>query len=205
MIIKMGSLDMDIPSVVIAAAAVLAMIVSIITILRQVKDNKTSKTMICLTELFPAYKEVMKNISKALDESRILLQYLEDCKAKNNGFSDFNSNYYSPKYDNFRDTHYFFELLGVLARQAEVNKIKIWRYFTFPIEYFIKTKNIREMIWDNDCLPSYAENFCQLFIMYNTFRKKHGIKWIYNGKKEEPFDDNGVKELTGDFNVYRKL
>jgi len=97
--------------------------------------------------------------------------------------------YYSGKYENFRRVHYFFEMLGSLMNQNEVRKETFWRFFSFPIDYFIKTRNVRMIISDQKCLPSYAENFCWLFVYYNEYRKKYNKKWILNGEYKDVFND----------------
>jgi hypothetical protein len=130
------------------------------------KENVVTKTMICLTDLFPYYKDVMKEINEALTAAKSLEKYLEDCEDRKD-FSHFNEEYYSVKYFSLLDVHYFFELLGTLLRQKEINKNTVHHYFSFPIEFFIKTENMRKLIHANNCLPSYAENFCWIFLFYN--------------------------------------
>ena len=160
---------------------VISVLLTILIYQNERKGGKTSKTMSCLTELFSHYKDTMKKINQALEESKELEQYLKDCSQKNE-FKDFNDVYYSPKYDTFRDVHYFFELLGSLTREDEIDQFTVWHYFSFPIDYFLKTKNIRYLITLHNCLPSYGENFCCLFLFYNDRRVKNGIPWIANGE-----------------------
>jgi len=162
------------------------------------KDSKTTKTMTCLTDLFPYYKEAMKNINKAFKESKNLEKYLNNCKLKED-FSKFNKEYYSEKYDCLREVHYFFELLGTIIRKNEIDRSTAWYYFIFPIEYFIETKNIRDDIMNYFCLPSYGENFCWLFKFYNDFRNKYNKKWFINGE-EISFNDKEAKEYYKNFN-----
>lgn len=163
---------------------------------KQINDSITSKTISCLTGLFSDYKKVMRKTNKALKEAKKLEGYIKDCK-QNNNFSNFNKNYYSKKYDNFREFHYFFELLGSLASQKEIRKSAFWHYFTFPIEYFMKTKNTRELIRNNNCLPSHAESFCWLFAFYNNQKRIHKEGWIVNGGARCAFSNNEVKKFTG--------
>jgi len=166
-------------------------------------DSITSKTISCLIGLFPEYKETMKKINNALEEAKELKKFLGDCE---NNFSEFNNNYYSPKYDNFRDVHYFFEMLGSLVTQKEINRHTFWHYFTFPLDYFMKTRDLRMIIIENNCLPTYAQNFCRLFIFYNEKRKKDGEKWVVNGKTYDPFDEEDVLYYTGEISkkLYKK-
>jgi hypothetical protein len=165
---------------------------------KQINDSITSKTISCLTGLFSEYKEVMKKIDKALGEAKTLELYLKEYEKKEeNRFSDFNKEYYSEKYANYREVHYFFELLGSLAIQKEIGKSTFWNYFTFPIDYFLKTKVTRELIRKNNCLPSHAESFCWLFAFYNDHRRKNKEKWISNGKALNVFRDCEVENYTG--------
>ena len=184
--------------------AILGVVISIIFHRKQAEDSKTAKTVTCLTVLYPEYKKIMKKIYSALKEAKKLKKYLEKCK-ENQCFASFNKKYYSKNYNSLRKVHYFFELIGVLARQDAISKNTLWHYFSFPLEYFIKTKDIRKLIWDNYCLPSYGENFCRLFVMYNDARKKAGMKWICNGKKIKPFNEAKVIEFTGNYNKFIKL
>jgi hypothetical protein len=89
----------------------------------QNNDSVTSKTISCLTDIFPEYKETMKKINDALESSKKLVQYFEKCEQEKRNFSDFNKEYYSEKYDSLRDVHYFFELLGSLIRQKKLINI----------------------------------------------------------------------------------
>jgi hypothetical protein len=146
----------------------------------QKKDSKTTKTMTCLTYLFSDYKETMKKIPAALTEAKELKKYLSECI--NTNFSHFNEVYYSKNYDNVRDVHYFFELVGSLIRAEEIERHAVWHYFSFPIEYFMETKDIRNLITTNKCLPSYGENFCSLFSFYDKEKKKSKKPWIKNGE-----------------------
>jgi hypothetical protein len=173
----------------------LSILLSIIAYRNGKKDSMTSKTMTCLTELFSDYKDVMKKINKALILSEKLRKYLKKCKAKGDDFSDFNKVYYDKKYDTFRDVHYFFELLGTLIRQKEINKNTVWHCFSFPIEFFMMTKDIRDIIKNKHCLPAYAENFIWMFLFYDARRKEKKEKWIINGK-EEYFLDEEIKEYS---------
>ena len=163
------------------ALIIITIILSVTVHKFQKKDSKTSKTMTCLTDLFPEYKETMLKIPAALKESKELKKYLCEC-LNNKDFSTFNETYYSPNYKNFLDVHYFFELLGTLIREEEIDKYAVLHYFSFPIEYFMETKDIRNLITINKCLPSYAENFCCLFLLYDTQKKEKRKPWIKNGE-----------------------
>jgi hypothetical protein len=190
----------------IACSVVLAVSAIIITMLihrYEKNDNIETKTISSLTCLFSEYKDTMKIINKALEEAKNLEMYLLKCKKKGN-FSDFNKKYFSSEYDCFRDVHYFYELLGSLLSKKEIVRHTFWHYFMFPIEFFLKTINIRTIIWGNNCLPSYAENFCSMFIYYNTERQKDKCYWIVNGKKLD-FDDDKVKYYTGPFYDLKKV
>jgi len=165
-------------------------------------DSITAKTITCIINLFPKYKKTMKMLNNGLNESKELEKYLNECKLKNN-FSTFNSVYYSPAYDNFRDVHYFFEMLGSLSNQHEVNKETFWRFFSFPIAYYMETRNVRILIRENNCLPSYADNFNWLFMFYNHKRKNSRKKWIFNGNAREPFEGDDITYYVGkDFNKF---
>jgi hypothetical protein len=145
------------------------------------KDSTTAKTIACLTGLFTEYKAVMGKINNALTVSDDLFKFLKECET-NDSFAEFNKVYYSEKYNDFREVHYFFELIGTMIHQEEINKYAVWHYFSFPIEFFMKTVNIRYLIILNKCLPSYAENFCLMFRFYNDEKRRNGNKWIENGK-----------------------
>jgi hypothetical protein len=47
----------------------------------------------------------------------------------------------------------------------------------------METLNIRTLITKNYCLPSYGENFCRMFVLYNDQKRKkvHPMPWIKNG------------------------
>ena len=165
------------------------------------KDSLIEKTMTCLTDLFAEYKETMKKTPEALTESKKLKNYLSECIKT--GFDKFNEVYYSCEYDNLREVHYFFELLGTLIRQREIDEFAVWHYFSFPIEYFMETYDIRKMITTNNCLPSYAENFCCLFLFYDEHKKKDKQPWIKNGKRFFLTEDE-VKEYSGGYKYQRE-
>jgi hypothetical protein len=155
-----------------------AIVVSIIAYMHVKKDSSTSKTISCLTDLFSEYKMVMRNINTALLESEELLKYLEK-----KDFSDFNKVYYSGEYKTFREVGYFYELLGTMTSQNEINKESVLHCFSFPIEFFRKTKKIRDIITGEKCLPAYWENFQYLCALYNAIKEKNGDGgWIVNGK-----------------------
>jgi hypothetical protein len=158
--------------------SIVAITVSIVTFLHVKKDSSTSKTISCLTEFFPEYKKVMSNIDKALSESEELFAYLDK-----KDFSDFNKVYYSEKYKTFRKVGYFYELLGTMVRQNEINKEFVLYYFSFPIEFFRKTKKIRDIITGENCLPDYWGSFCYLCAFYNEEKKSNDVGgWIVNGE-----------------------
>jgi hypothetical protein len=158
--------------------------------------NKTSETTDCLTDLFSEYKETMKKLNKALELSKELEKYLEEC-IRRDDFSDFNKEYYSPKYDPLRDVHYFFELLGAMVKNGEISEYAVQHYFSFPIEYFMETKNMRSLIENYNCLPSYGENFCRLFVMYDSSKRERGKQWIKNGKGFTLSKDEAKDYLKG--------
>jgi len=159
------------------------------------RDSITAKTISCLTNLLDEYKKAMNLLSEAYLQSQELLDFMLK-GIKNNNLSEFNKEYYLEKYQSFRQVHYFFELLGSLMKQNEIEKETFWQYFTFPIEYFQKTRDLRMLITDKKCLPSYAESFCWLFVYYNEWRKKHKIEWYINGEGVE-FNDYKASDLVG--------
>jgi hypothetical protein len=192
-------MDMDIDKVKFIIETVFmsffSVFLSIIVYRTGKKDSITSKTMTCLTDLFSDYKDTMKKINEALNLSEELRNYLKECKDKGGVFSDFNKVYYDKKYDAFRDVHYFFELLGTLIRQKEINKNTVWHCFSFPIEFFMAAKDIRDTIKNKKCLPGYAENFIWMFLFYDDRRKEKKEKWIINGE-EKYFTDKEIEEYS---------
>ena len=145
--------------------------------LSEKKDSSTSKTLTCLTDLFSEYKNVMRNINTALAESEKLYEYL-----KQGNFSDFNKVYYSKEYETYREVGYFFELLGTLVKLNEINRRSVVHCFSFPIEFFMKTKGIRDIIRQKKCLPDYWGNFRYLCAFYNGVKKSTDKGWVVNGE-----------------------
>ncbi|MDR1903637.1 MAG: hypothetical protein LBQ88_15330 [Treponema sp.] len=142
------------------------------------KDNAMSKTMACLIDLFSEYKKTMRNINKALAESKKLYVYLKQGK-----FSDFNKVYYTKEYETFREVGYFFELLGTMVRRNEIQSESVIHFFSFPIEFFRNTKKIRDIIRKNNCLPDYWNNFCYLCALYNEVKMIYTVRgWTVNGE-----------------------
>ena len=201
MVVDFEHIKFFVDTALTTALIIITIILSVMIHKFQKKDSKTAKTMTCLTELFAEYKATMNKIPKALTESKKLKNYLSECI--NTNFADFNEVYYSDEYNNFRDVHYFFELLGTLIRVEEIDKFAVWHYFSFPIEYFMETKDIRQLITTNNCLPSYAENFCCLFLFYDKHKKKNDKPWIKNGERFF-FTEDQVKEYSGGYSFSRE-
>jgi hypothetical protein len=141
------------------------------------KDNTTTKTTACLTDLFPEYKKTMSNINKATEEAEKLYDNL-----MKGGFSNFNEFYYTDEYKNFRETGYFFELIGTMVRRNEIQAESVVHCFSFPIEFFRRTKKIRDIISGKNYLPDYWNNFCYLCALYNAAKKFIIGGWIVNGE-----------------------
>jgi hypothetical protein len=141
------------------------------------KDSTTSKTTACLIDLFSEYKSTMSNINKALKESEKLYSCLEKGE-----FSSFNEFYYTEEYKNFREVGYFYELLGTMTRRNEIQEESVVHFFSFPIEFFRKTKKIRDIIREKNYLPDYWNNFCYLCALYNAAKKYTTGGWVVNGE-----------------------
>ena len=193
---------------IIDVVATIILTISVIILTTRIHKNETkgsitSKTISCLTSLYDEYKKTMGNINEALEQAEKIKIFLQEYKESN--FSDFNEFYYSDKNKKFRNVHYFFELLGTLIKQSLVERETFWDYFTFPLDYFRKTKDVRILIWEKKCLPTYAENFCWLFEYYYDYNvQNNGGMWVSNGEKFS-IEINEVKELTGPFyNKFKK-
>jgi len=190
-------LNKDVIAIILS---IIAIIISVFVFIYEKKDRKTLEALSLLPNFFSEYKDVMSKINEALIASDKLKVFLNDCVKKNN-FSEFNKVYFSEDYKTFRDVHYFFELLGAMFRKKEINRNTVWKYFAFPLEFFIKTRDIRCIINKNNCLPTYAENLIWLFLFYDNIVKKSKISrfskieynWALNGEIIN-FDDNVLCE-----------
>jgi len=178
------------------ALAILAVLISKRIHDNEKKDSITTKTISCLTSLFVEYKKTMCLINEALKQGKELISFLHG-KEKEDLYI-FNEIYYSEKYNALREVHYFFELIGSLIKQDNIQKNTFWQYFSFPIEFFMETAKLRTYIKEKNCLPSYAKNFCFMFLYYNDWRNQNNMDWIVNGKKRR-FSDEELIEYTGDF------
>jgi hypothetical protein len=145
------------------------------------KDNSTLKTMSGLTDLFSKYKKTMRNINTALAESEELYKKLSVC-LENEDFSGFNKLYYTDEYKKFREAGYFFEMLGTMVKRNEIDPVSVIHCFSFPIEFFRKTKKIRDIIREKNCLPDYWANFRYLCAYYNGAKISTARGWIVNGE-----------------------
>jgi len=176
--------------------SIIAIIISVFIFIFEKKTKKTLEALSLLPDFFFEYKRVMSKINEAIIASDKLKVFLNECEKKND-FSEFNKVYFSEDYKVFRDVHYFFELLGSMFRKKEINRNTVWQYFAFPLEFFLKTRDIRCIINKNNCLSTYAENIIWLFLFYDDIVKKSKnnkfskikYNWALNGETIN-FNDN---------------